>query len=64
MADEDVAKTFDLHTFGIELGLPSRVTLDGVELSGVRHVQVSQGVSELPVVIIELLAERVTGIEE
>jgi hypothetical protein len=52
------------HTFGVELGRPARVTLDGVELKGVRHINVSQDVAGLPVVVIEMFAERVTGIKD
>lgn len=57
-------RAFDGHTFGVDLGSPSRVTLDGVELKGVRYVSVSQGVAELPVIILEIFAGRVTGIKE
>ncbi len=58
------SKKSGLHTFGVELGRKSSVTIDGVEIKGVRNVQVSQSVAGVPVVVIEILAGRVTGIPE
>lgn len=55
----------DLHVVGVDLvGRMSRITIDGVELKGVRDIKVSQSLAGLPVVYIELIANRITGIEE
>lgn len=55
----------NLHAFEVYLrGVHSRVKLDGMELKGVRNVEVWQGMEGPPSIRLELIAREVTSIPE